>query len=66
MNLARLFGRKYGNGLVEKFHCDDAEVVLVTMGSMSGNAKIAVEELRAEGKARRSGKDSFLQAFSQG
>ena len=46
----KLFGRKYGNGLAEKFYCDDAEVVLVTMGSMSGNAKIAVEELRAEGK----------------
>ena len=44
------FGRKYGNGLVEKFHCDDAEIVLVTMGSMSGTAKIAVEELRKEGK----------------
>jgi pyruvate ferredoxin oxidoreductase alpha subunit len=46
----QIFGRKYGNGLVEKTYCDDAEVVLVTMGSMSGNAKIAVEELRAEGK----------------
>jgi pyruvate ferredoxin oxidoreductase alpha subunit len=47
---SKLFGRTYGNGLVEKINCDDAEVVLVTMGSMSGNAKIAVEELRAEGK----------------
>ena len=46
----KLFGRKYGNGLVEEFYCDGAEAVLVTMGSMSGNAKIAVEELRAEGK----------------
>ena len=44
------FGRKYGNGLVEKFYCDDAEVVLVTMGSMSGNARIAVEQMRTEGK----------------
>jgi pyruvate ferredoxin oxidoreductase alpha subunit len=44
------FGRKYGNGLVEKFYCDDAEVVLVTMGSMSGNARIAVEQMRAAGK----------------
>ena len=44
------FGRKYGNGLVEKFYCDDADVVLVTMGSMSGNARIAVEQMRAEGR----------------
>jgi pyruvate ferredoxin oxidoreductase alpha subunit len=44
------FGRRYGNGLVEKFYCDDADVVLVTMGSMSGNARIAVEQMRAEGR----------------
>ncbi len=43
------FGRRYGNGLVEKLYCDDADVVLVTMGSMSGNARIAVEQMRAEG-----------------
>jgi pyruvate ferredoxin oxidoreductase alpha subunit len=46
----KMFGRKYGNGLVEKLYCDDAEVVLVTMGSMSGNARIAVEQMRTEGK----------------
>ena len=46
---AAMFGRKYGNGLVEKLYCDDAEVVLVTMGSMSGNARIAIEQMRAEG-----------------
>jgi pyruvate ferredoxin oxidoreductase alpha subunit len=46
----KLFGRKYGNGLIEEYQCDDADVVLVTMGSMSGNAKMAVNELRAEGK----------------
>jgi pyruvate ferredoxin oxidoreductase alpha subunit len=43
------FGRSYGNGLVEKLYCDDADVVLVTMGSMSGNARIAVEQMRAAG-----------------
>jgi pyruvate ferredoxin oxidoreductase alpha subunit len=47
---SKLFGRKYGNGLVEKRYCDDAEVILVTMGSMSGNARIAVEQLRSENK----------------
>ncbi len=44
------FGRKYGNGLVEEVDTKDAEVILVTMGSMSGNAKLAVRELRKEGK----------------
>jgi pyruvate ferredoxin oxidoreductase alpha subunit len=46
----RRFGRSYGNGLVEKIDCEDAEVVLVTMGSISGNAKSALKELRKEGK----------------
>ena len=46
----KMFGRRYGNGLVEKLYCDDADVVLVTTGSMSGNARIAVEQMRAEGR----------------
>ncbi|MDI6755346.1 MAG: thiamine pyrophosphate-dependent enzyme [Thermodesulfobacteriota bacterium] len=44
------FSRYYGNGLVEKIHCDDAEVAVITLGSMTGNGRIAVEELRREGK----------------
>jgi len=44
------FGRSYGNGLVETFMMDDAEAALVTMGSMTGSAREAVEELRKEGK----------------
>ncbi|MBI4321558.1 MAG: hypothetical protein HY675_23945 [Chloroflexi bacterium] len=47
--LAR-FGRGYGNGLVEKVECDDADVVLVTIGSMAGNARDVVRNLRREGK----------------
>lgn len=46
----RKFGRRYGNGLVEMTECDDAEVVLVTMGSMTSEAKLAIRELRKEGK----------------
>lgn len=44
------FGRSYGNGILEKVHCENAEVALITLGSMTGNARIAVEELRREGK----------------
>lgn len=44
------FGRSYGNGLVEKIHCQGAEAAVVTLGSMTGNARTAVEELRREGK----------------
>jgi len=43
------FGRSYG-GLVENYRCDDAEVALVTAGAVTGTAKDAVDELRAQGK----------------
>lgn len=42
------FGRSYG-GLVEDYHCDDAEVVLVTLGSATGTARIVVDSLREAG-----------------
>ncbi len=42
------FGRYYG-GTVEKYKCDDADIVLVAMGAMSGTAKAAVDEKRAQG-----------------
>ena len=43
-----LFGRKYG-GLVEKYQCDDSDVILFIMGSSSGDAMEAAKELREEG-----------------
>ncbi|MEM4293743.1 MAG: pyruvate synthase subunit PorA [Thermoplasmata archaeon] len=42
------FGRKYQR--VVPFMVEDAEVVFVTMGSMTGTAKEAVRKLRSEGK----------------
>jgi pyruvate ferredoxin oxidoreductase alpha subunit len=44
----KLFGRRYG--LVEKYRCEDAEVILMTIGSITGNARNAVDRLRAQGK----------------
>jgi pyruvate/2-oxoacid:ferredoxin oxidoreductase alpha subunit len=44
-----LTGRSYG--LVEEYKSSDAETVLITMGSISGTAKVAVDELRAAGHA---------------
>jgi len=43
-----IFGRGYG-GLIDTYSMDDAEVALVTMGSVVGTAKEAVDELRSEG-----------------
>ncbi len=40
-----------GWGIVERYRCDDAELVFVTMGSMCGTAREAVDELREAGQA---------------
>jgi len=46
---AEVSGRKYGNGLVEVYHLEDAEVAVVCMGSTAGTMKNVVDELRQEG-----------------
>jgi len=46
---ASRFGRDY-HGLIEAYKCDDAEVVLITMGTVTGTARDVVDELRAKGK----------------
>jgi pyruvate ferredoxin oxidoreductase alpha subunit len=48
-DLALVTGRDYG-GLIEAYHTEDAEVVLIGMGSMAGTVKEAVDEMRSEGK----------------
>lgn len=45
----RLVGRGYG--IIEPYCCDDAELVIVTMGSMCGTVRHAVDEMRAAGRA---------------
>ncbi len=43
------FGRDYGNGLIEKYRCEDAEVVVINMGGLAKQAEDAVDQLRDEG-----------------
>jgi pyruvate ferredoxin oxidoreductase alpha subunit len=45
----RAFGRQY-NGLVEEYRCDDAEVLLITLGSVTGTARVVVDRMREQGK----------------
>jgi pyruvate/2-oxoacid:ferredoxin oxidoreductase alpha subunit len=45
--LEQLVGRGYG--IIEKYRCEGAELVIATMGSMTGTARDAVDELRNEG-----------------
>jgi pyruvate ferredoxin oxidoreductase alpha subunit len=47
--LARITGRDHG-GLIEAYRTDGAEVVLVTMGSVAGTAKEAVDAMRSNGE----------------
>jgi pyruvate ferredoxin oxidoreductase alpha subunit len=44
----RTFGRKYQ--MVTGFECKDADIILVTMGSMTGTARETIKKLRAAGK----------------
>ncbi len=46
---AKKFGRKYGNGLLEKYRMEGAEYALTAMGTAAGTAKVAVDEMRREG-----------------
>ncbi|MDH5285083.1 MAG: pyruvate ferredoxin oxidoreductase [Betaproteobacteria bacterium] len=43
----RRFGR--GWGVVERYRCDGAQAVVVTMGSMCGTARVAVDDMREAG-----------------
>jgi 2-oxoisovalerate ferredoxin oxidoreductase alpha subunit len=42
------FGKESG-GLIEKYKCEDADLVVLTMGTMGSDAKLAVDKLRKEG-----------------
>jgi len=42
-------GRSYGNGLVEAYRLDDAEIATICMGSTAGTVKTVVDELRENG-----------------
>lgn len=44
-----LSGRKYGNGLIDTYHLEDADVAIVCVGSTAGTTKTVVDQIRAEG-----------------
>jgi len=43
----KMFGRYLG--LVDEYCCDDADIILITSGTMGSTARVAAEELRQEG-----------------
>src|SRR3990167_3571162 len=46
----RIFGRSYGNPFFEEYQTEDADVVLMGMGTVSISAKVAIRAMRKEGK----------------
>ncbi|MDI6887266.1 MAG: pyruvate synthase subunit PorA [Candidatus Thermoplasmatota archaeon] len=43
-----MFGREYKK--VKSYCCEDAEIIILTLGTMSGTARMAVSKLRAKGE----------------
>ncbi len=46
---AEMSGRSYGNGLLDPYQLEDAEIAAVCLGSTAGTMKTVVDELRKEG-----------------
>jgi pyruvate ferredoxin oxidoreductase alpha subunit len=46
---AKVFGRDYG-GLIDTYLMDDAEVALITMGTVTSTSRQIVDEMRKDGK----------------
>lgn len=46
---AKLSGRSYGNGLIVPYRLEDAEIVVVVMGSAAGTMRYVIDGLREEG-----------------
>ncbi len=49
-DFARIFGRSYGNPFFEEYQTEDADVVLVGMGTLSNPVKVTIRQMRKEGK----------------
>src|SRR5437660_7734407 len=46
----KIFGRSYGNPFFEEYMTDDADVVLMGMGTLSTPVRVAIRHMRKEGK----------------
>lgn len=59
---AQLTGRSHG-GVVEAYRCEDADYILITLGSMSGLARSTADGLREEGVRAGVLKLRFMRPF---
>jgi len=58
------FGRKWG-GLIESYYTEDADYILITMGSLTTTAKAVTEELRKQGMSAGLIKLRFYRPFPE-
>lgn len=58
------FGRTHG-GLVDRYRCEDADMVIVTMGALGAEAHRAVDELRSAGVAAGLARVRVFRPFPQ-
>lgn len=58
----KTFGRSYG-GVIDTYLCDDAELIILTIGSTTGTAREAVDIARAAGKKVGLIKVRFMRPF---
>jgi len=67
--VAREYSEKFGlpdyGGLIEEYMCDDAEVILVSMGTIGSEAKLAVNRLRDRGYRVGSARIRVFRPFPQ-
>ncbi len=49
-DFSRIFQRNYGNPFFEEYMTEDADIVLVGMGTLSTPVKVAIRQMRKEGK----------------
>ncbi len=48
-DFAKTFGRDY-HGMIEEYQTDDADAILITLGTVTSSAREVVDEYRAQGK----------------
>lgn len=60
-DFAKRFGRKYG--FTEDYRCEDAEVIVIAMGTLGKEAEVAIDLLRNEGVKAGSMRLRWLRPF---
>jgi pyruvate/2-oxoacid:ferredoxin oxidoreductase alpha subunit len=59
---AKTFGRDY-HGMIEEYQTDDADAILITLGTVTSSAREVVDEYRAQGKKVGMVKLRFFRPF---